>query len=766
MHSPESSGTISSTEFADQHVVILINYMRRHHVLAFKEFAKHVGKLTILVSTPMEGDRQWEPQWDGLNVIVQRNSTVTLNRSSGFKEKNYIHVPWDTVFQLRKLNPDIVLSYEMGMRTLFCSGFRLLNRNVPLVMVGNMSDSLETRRGFVRQVLRKVIKSSVDYCTYNGPSCKRYLQNIGLPAEKLLYVPYCFDVDKTHQGEKTFSPAGVQKLLYCGTLNERKGVLPFTKLLGEYCKEFMDREISLTIAGDGPYFKQIQALNYRNLEIDLIGSRETDQLAGLYAEADACVFPTLGDEWGLVPIEAWASGLPVLGSQYAQSVESNCQNGQNGWVYDVDDRNDTFRALREMLETSPEQLQAMSINSRNSIDAFRPTVSANQFCEVLRSAFGREQSVAGESDQSAVAATAKSRHSEPNSDQVATGFVRGKGIDDNSSRALRSMEQRNLPMATMSLDLDNKWAYLKSHNDSSWESLPSYLPEVVPRILDTLDDLNLRITFCVVGQDAVIEQNVEALSMIADRGHEIANHSFHHDPHLHLYTPEQLEHEIELSEQAIERVTGRKPVGFRGPGFSLSNKTLEILVRRNYLYDCTTLPTYFAPVARAYYFMTGKFDKKQREERNAMFGRFSDGFLSNDPYLWQSDHGKILELPVTTFPAIKTPAHATYLHYMANFSSFAANCYFKSALSCYRMSGTAPSFLLHPLDFMGIEDAPELAFFPAMNAGRDLKLARTREFLKTFTRHYNVVPMCEFASLALNKQLNHRSVAVARTGIS
>ena len=31
-------------------------------------------------------------------------------------------------------------------------------------------------------------------------------------------------------------------------------------------------------------------------------------------------------------------------------------------------------------------------------------------------------------------------------------------------------------LASVSLDLDNKWSYLKSHNDPAWESHPGYLP--------------------------------------------------------------------------------------------------------------------------------------------------------------------------------------------------------------------------------------------------------------------------------------------------
>ena len=116
------------------------------------------------------------------------------------------------------------------------------------------------------------------------------------------------------------------------------------------------------------------------------------------------------------------------------------------------------------------------------------------------------------------------------------------------------------PAASISLDLDNLWSYLKTQGVSGWESFPSYLDVVVPRILETLDRCNQRITFFVVGKDATIESNRAALKQIADAGHEIANHSFMHEPWLHLYSREQLHEEIGGAENAIERQVNWAPV--------------------------------------------------------------------------------------------------------------------------------------------------------------------------------------------------------------
>src|SRR5207249_3944970 len=157
------------------------------------------------------------------------------------------------------------------------------------------------------------------------------------------------------------------------------------------------------------------------------------------------------------------------------------------------------------------------------------------------------------------------------------------------------------PIASLSLDLDNKWSYLKTHGDRGWESYPSYLDRVVPRFLDLLEELGLRITVFVVGQDAARESNHESLAAISAARHGIGNHSFHHEPWLHLYSAAQIEDEIVAAEEAIFSATGVVPTGFRGPGYSLSPPVLECLARRGCRYDASTLPTLIGPLARSYY---------------------------------------------------------------------------------------------------------------------------------------------------------------------
>jgi hypothetical protein len=92
--------------------------------------------------------------------------------------------------------------------------------------------------------------------------------------------------------------------------------------------------------------------------------------------------------------------------------------------------------------------------------------------------------------------------------------------------------------------------------------------------------------------------------------------------------------------------------------------------------------------------------------------------------------------------------HFSYLIYLAKFSRVAARSYLRFALGACRMTGTNPSLLLHPLDFMGHDDCPALAFFPGMDLTREKKLAIVSDLFAILTSHHETVTMGEHARRA------------------
>lgn len=301
-------------------------------------------------------------------------------------------------------------------------------------------------------------------------------------------------------------------------------------------------------------------------------------------------------------------------------------------------------------------------------------------------------------------------------------------------------------LASVSLDLDDQWSYMKVHGDDGWETFPSYLDIVVPIFLDVFDKLDIKITFFVVGQDAAIERNHKVLRSIIERGHEIGNHSFHHESWLKTYSKEKITEEIKIAEEAIQKATGVTTNMFRGPGFSWSNDLLEVLQQRGYLFDASILPTYISPLMRKYYFAKSKLTKEQKESRKELFGSYKEGFYPLKPYKWKLKSGnRLLEIPVTTMPFFKLPFHQSYLLYISGYSKWLMKMYLRFSIFMCRITKTPPSYLLHPLDLIGGDDVPQLSFFPGMDIKSEKKLEVFETAITMLKKHFELLPMSAFS---------------------
>lgn len=296
------------------------------------------------------------------------------------------------------------------------------------------------------------------------------------------------------------------------------------------------------------------------------------------------------------------------------------------------------------------------------------------------------------------------------------------------------------PVASVSVDLDNLWAYLKTHGDPDWQRMPSFLPAATSRLIEVLGSRH--VTVFAVGADVEREDGAKAVAELRAAGHEIANHSYGHEPWLHRYSRDQLEWELARTEDAIVAAGAPRPRGFRGPGYSVSPPLLDLLAERGYDYDASTWPTWIGPIARAYHNRSA--GPGALAGRDELFGGFSRVFAPNDPYRWRTGAGvDLVELPVTTMPLLRLPMHGAYLLRLHQSSPRLARRYFATALGLCRTLGVTPSLLVHPTDVLGPRDAPGMEFFPGMAVPVEEKVALLSWVLTSLERHFEIVGTAE-----------------------
>ncbi|MDV6032009.1 MAG: polysaccharide deacetylase family protein [Phycisphaera sp. RhM] len=307
-----------------------------------------------------------------------------------------------------------------------------------------------------------------------------------------------------------------------------------------------------------------------------------------------------------------------------------------------------------------------------------------------------------------------------------------------------SVKKDARPPASLSIDFDNKWAYLRAAGRQDWESASSYLPMAAERMVDLLGELELPLTVFVVGRDLRCERDAEAIdSFKALKSVEFSNHSMNHLPWMHTMDREEIFAEIAGTHQAIASSLGVQPRGFRGPGFSCPDEVLHVLAKLDYAYDASVFPTSVAPLARAVFLARTKLKGEQKEKAKQLYGGFASMRNPNRPFCRTVEASRLWEIPVTVMPLTRTPIHFSYFLFLAGVSKLAAKTYLRSALRLCRWTATTPSLLLHPPDVLGCEDDSDMAYFPGMKMPRAEKLELVRWALQRYGRTFNVQTMIQ-----------------------
>lgn len=367
-------------------VVLLTNFIPPYRLPLYKAVAARVPELQVLISTPMEANRNWQPNWEGLNVTVQRN--LTLNRTwrhpHGFSEPIYVHIPYDTISLLYRHRPDIIISGEMGLRTVQSLIYRKLNPKSRLIMWGTVSEYSEQGRGKMRKNLRRWLLPQADAMLVNGKSGFRYVRKFGVPEENIFFAPYTTEISPFVGVPLAREEKQSHKLLYVGQLVERKGVEPFMAIIREWGAKYPERQLEFWLVGDGPLRKTIEEFSLpQNVSLRLLGSVPYTELPQFYRQAGVFVFPTLADEWGLVVNEAMAAGLPVLGSLYSQSVEELVTDGETGWTFRPDRPKEMLAALERAMNAPREELDIMRVKARQASQDITPELVSDRFLDAI-----------------------------------------------------------------------------------------------------------------------------------------------------------------------------------------------------------------------------------------------------------------------------------------------------------------------------------------------------------------------------------------------
>lgn len=302
-------------------VAILTNIVAPYRICIYRRLGEELE--TIIFISGSEGNRKsWDQMLNRLDDIRLKqvwgfSLVVPRREKRGVFDYRYLHINPGYLTELMHLCPDAVISTEMGFRSLMALLYSTIFRKPLWVWWGgtlHTERSIGPIKAFWRRIFARLIPRWISY----GKTSTEYLLHLGIPRERILEIQNC--VDETIFTKPTppaFSLSPKPVLLYVGQLIKRKGV----DLLLESAARVQNKGHTFTLAlvGDGPerenLKRQALALGLRN--VHFLPSKKPEEMPAVYRSADALVFPTLEDVWGLVVNEALWSGIPVISSIYA-----------------------------------------------------------------------------------------------------------------------------------------------------------------------------------------------------------------------------------------------------------------------------------------------------------------------------------------------------------------------------------------------------------------------------------------------------------------
>jgi glycosyltransferase involved in cell wall biosynthesis len=219
-----------------------------------------------------------------------------------------------------------------------------------------------------------------------GKSSFDYLNSLGISSQRIFTAPNAVDIDLfASLSEESKSEESLLRerlslpsryFLYVGRLVRAKGIFD---LVDAYAMLHDDvrAKIGLVFVGDGPDRHELlrRTAQIKPGAIKFEGFVQREGLPKFYALADALVFPTHSDPWGLVVNEAMSCGLPVIVSSVAGCAADLVEEGRNGLLTTAGNLAQLTSAMAHLADDSKLR-EEMASKSKERIKDFSPSTWA------------------------------------------------------------------------------------------------------------------------------------------------------------------------------------------------------------------------------------------------------------------------------------------------------------------------------------------------------------------------------------------------------
>lgn len=256
-------------------------------------------------------------QWAFPNVTI-----VLSDLRSGETLRNIV---WEQIIlpKLAKKHKVDILHSPANMAPLFYKGKSIVHIH-DLCFIVNPQWYSFAFRNWYRFVIPRIVKKATQVVTNSNNSRNDLLQFCKVRLDSISLVYWAVDdfFLQPHKEDVVDRPRE-DYILYVGSLEPRKNIKLLVEAYGLLRKQNPDIRTKLVlIGGESPLFAEF-TLTIREFKEDIIltGFVDEENLRKYYKEAKLVVYPSLYEGFGFPPLEAMASGTPVVTSHSSSLPE-------------------------------------------------------------------------------------------------------------------------------------------------------------------------------------------------------------------------------------------------------------------------------------------------------------------------------------------------------------------------------------------------------------------------------------------------------------
>lgn len=294
---------------------------------------------------------------------------------------------------LRRADPDVILCGGYSYVASWEAAVWAIRRGLPLLLWSeSTAHDLRRKHRAVEFMKAQFIRHCQAFVAA-GKSSRQYLLSLGVQAHTIFTAPDAVDVEfysrnaeraRRHADEVRARHGLPPRYFLCaGRLVREKGVFDVLSAYAELDESVRDG-IGLVFAGDGTARTELEhfAAGIRPGIVKFSGFVQREQLSELYALAQALVFATHSDPWGLVVNEAMACGLPIIASEVAGCVPDLVEHNWNGILVAPGDVKGLTEAMHALV-SQPALAARMAECSLERIRSYTPELWADGLMKAL-----------------------------------------------------------------------------------------------------------------------------------------------------------------------------------------------------------------------------------------------------------------------------------------------------------------------------------------------------------------------------------------------